>query len=90
MNYKMVLQWLLLERLLSERSNSNIFATELYWSDDFCADFCGSWRKIRHDFIIVTGAVTMGPPIVTYSLNNGTHMEFFVIIGVFQLYQFID
>ena len=32
MNYKIVLQYLVLERLLLEHSNSNIFGTELYWS----------------------------------------------------------
>ena len=31
-NYIIVLQYLVLERLLLERSNSNIFGTELYWS----------------------------------------------------------
>ena len=61
-----------------ERSNSNIFGTELYWSTPivtlivtigaktFCASFYRNWKKNEHDFIVMIGAVTIGAIIYQF------------------------
>jgi len=63
-----------------ERSNSNIFGTELYWSTPivtlivtigakiFCASFYRNRKKTEHDFIVMIGAVTIGAMLQSYHI----------------------
>ena len=54
------------------------------------SNYSSLWMNSGSNSNQVTGYDWSDVPIVTYSLNNGTHKEFFVIVAVLQLNQFID